>query len=568
MSGREPSIARRVAQWASRLCLAVLFFASACLYRFNTLDGRFGGFDDDHFVPFAYAKQVEAGEQPLRDFAGLGLQGAWPSLTYEVSAWGQRRLGDNLRSEAIVTVAGVGLAAAITFLAAAELSNAWWAALAVPVSVIVAPTLYNYPKVLALATAALAIARYARRPGRAPLIAAAVVTAIAFLFRHDLAVYVGVGVVLACVVAGQRARAVRDVLFYAALTLILLTPSLAYVQRYDGLVQYALDSLALSRREADRTRLVGWPPMTLTTASGEGVGPLTFFDVEQNGVAFLYSVLRLLPVAVVALVWARRPDHDRGWAQRAALALAGMAAFASPLLVRGNIAVRLGDVGPLFSVLAAFVCYEATRSVPGRSVGTRIGGWVPVLGLVAATALSTKTVGFLGSQMATAGMRISWDATMERGQLVWTRLGALPDAAIDAEAPAHPLEIAQYLNRCTLPTDRVVTMTYEPELLPYARRLFGGGRLNIIPDFGLATHQENALVARWRQQSVPIALVEFEEFWNPDSTLAPIVRAYLLEHYTPAGTLPVRGDKSLRLFVQRGRMPVSQFGEARLPCFR
>jgi len=58
--------------------VAVLLFAFTCLYRFNTLGGRFGGFDNDHFVPFAYAKQVQAGEQPLRDFDGLGLQGAWP----------------------------------------------------------------------------------------------------------------------------------------------------------------------------------------------------------------------------------------------------------------------------------------------------------------------------------------------------------------------------------------------------------------------------------------------------------------------------------------------------------
>jgi hypothetical protein len=49
--------------------LAILLFAWTFTYRFNTLGGRFGGFEDDHFVSFAYAKQVEAGAQPLRDFA-------------------------------------------------------------------------------------------------------------------------------------------------------------------------------------------------------------------------------------------------------------------------------------------------------------------------------------------------------------------------------------------------------------------------------------------------------------------------------------------------------------------
>ena len=95
----------------SRTLVALLLLGFACVYRFNTLGGRFGGFDNDHFVPFAYAKQVQAGEQPLRDFEGLGLQGAWPSLTYETSALAQRWFGDNLRSEALLTVVAVGVAA-------------------------------------------------------------------------------------------------------------------------------------------------------------------------------------------------------------------------------------------------------------------------------------------------------------------------------------------------------------------------------------------------------------------------------------------------------------------------
>ena len=127
----------------SRAIVAVLLLLFTSLYRFNTLGGRFGGFDNDHFVPFAYAKQVQAGEQPLRDFEGLGLQGAWPSLTYEISALAQRWFGDNLRSEALLTVAGVGVAAALTFLAAASVAPVPWAAAATLVSVFVAPTRSN-----------------------------------------------------------------------------------------------------------------------------------------------------------------------------------------------------------------------------------------------------------------------------------------------------------------------------------------------------------------------------------------------------------------------------------------
>ena len=85
--------------------VAVLLFAWVFLYRFNTLGGALGGFDNDHFLYMTIAKQVQAGEQPLRDFMD-GVHGARPSLTYEFSAAAQRLFGNNLRSEAWLTVGG------------------------------------------------------------------------------------------------------------------------------------------------------------------------------------------------------------------------------------------------------------------------------------------------------------------------------------------------------------------------------------------------------------------------------------------------------------------------------
>ena len=94
--------------------LSIVLAVFVALYRFNTLGDSLGGFDDDHFVPLAYAKQVQAGEQPLRDFTGLGLQGVWPSLTYEASALAQSWWGNNLRSEALLTVAGLTVGTVVT----------------------------------------------------------------------------------------------------------------------------------------------------------------------------------------------------------------------------------------------------------------------------------------------------------------------------------------------------------------------------------------------------------------------------------------------------------------------
>ena len=106
--------------------VAVLLFAWVFLYRFNTLGGSLGGFDNDHFLYMTLAKQVEAGEQPLRDFLD-GVHGARPSLTYELSAGAQRLFGDNLRSEAWLTVTGVALGATVTFLAGSLMAPWPWA---------------------------------------------------------------------------------------------------------------------------------------------------------------------------------------------------------------------------------------------------------------------------------------------------------------------------------------------------------------------------------------------------------------------------------------------------------
>lgn len=556
---------RRGARIAVYVAVACLLAAFAGLYRFNTLGGRFGGFDNDHFVPFAYAKQMQAGEQPLTDFDGLGLQGAWPSLTYEVSSLAQQWLGNNLRSDALVTIGGVALAAALTFAAAASVSSIAWAAPATLVSIFVAPTLYNYSKVLTFAAFAVAIVAYGRRPGRVTVAVAAVLAAAAFLFRHDYFVYVSVGMVIACLAAGPLQSGVRHALLYVGLSAALLAPSLVYVQRHEGLLQYFSDSLVMSRREAERTTLTEWPHFSAVDETGRRLGWSVFGD-DGNAVAWLYYGARLLPFAALVLVLTSTSKDDVRHRRAAVLALAGMSAFAVPFLVRGNVAVRLGDIGPLCAVLAAFVFHEATKARGTEAIGRRVGRGLAVAVLCVPTALSTMTVGAVHSQLGVAGMRESLGATVSRSQQLWTYLEDLPASAItgDVQAPFH---ISHYLNRCTRPDDRVVMMTYEPELLPFAGRRFGAGRLSILPNYALNPRQQQVLVSRWQRQSVPLVLVEFSEFWDPSSPSAPIVRDYLLARYEMAGSLAVRDDKTLRVFAERGRTPVSVFGPSGLPCF-
>src|SRR4029079_15318548 len=123
----------------------------------------------------------------------------------------------------------VAVAASVTFLAAAAVAPAGRDAAATLIRVFVEPTLYNYPKVLILSAAALTIAQYCRRPHVLRVVAGSVLTAIAFLFRHDLAVYAGVGLLLAYVAGSARTERIQRTGLYIALTMLLLAPSLFWV---------------------------------------------------------------------------------------------------------------------------------------------------------------------------------------------------------------------------------------------------------------------------------------------------------------------------------------------------
>src|SRR5215213_9891174 len=169
----------------SRAAWMLFFLVFTWLYRFNAMGGTYGGFDNDQFLSLAYAKQVQAGEQPLRDFLDAGLQGARPSLTYEFSAFAQRVLGDNLRSEALLTTGAMALAGAVMFATAARVASLPWAVGWTLLAVLLAPKLYGYPKVVVIAVTGWLLVTADERPLWRQVAWSALWTALAFLFRHD-----------------------------------------------------------------------------------------------------------------------------------------------------------------------------------------------------------------------------------------------------------------------------------------------------------------------------------------------------------------------------------------------
>jgi hypothetical protein len=554
-----PAASSRLSRRALLHAAALTLFVFTALYRFNTLGGALGGFDNDHFVPFSYAKQVESGEQPLRDFAGAGLQGAWPSLTFELSAWAQRLLGESLRSEALLSIWGLALAAAVTLYAAVRVAPLPVAFGVTAFSVLIEPKLYSYPKVLVLALAAWLCARYAR--DRHPAVAAAlgVLTAVAFLFRHDFAVYVAVGALTAFAAGGVWRRALQHAAVCAVVTAFCLAPSAWFVSRHAGLGTYFADSVFAVQQESRRTsrieRGVNW-----TAEDGTRLTPGTFLDDQQNAAWWLYYASAALPLLVLAGAAVRAQDRATLWPAVAPSAV--MALLVVPSFLRGNTAARVSDLAPLLAVLWACALVVPFRGPRWRPAEV---AWA-LLAVVAcaATAQSVWTVGNVRGELDTSGWSDSPGKIGRQAARRWEELGALPSAYWGGKPASASLRAVQYLHECTAPEDRVIVLSYQPELLPLADRRFGGGGFGLVPGLLFLYRNQASMIGRWRREPVPIVLMQTGP---EDETEIPFILEYLRARYRNVGTIDLDGGP-VAVFADTGRTPVRTFGASNLPCFR
>lgn len=534
---------------------AILLFGWVFLYRFNTLGGAFGGFDNDHFLHFVYAKQVQAGEQPLRDFLDAGLQGARPSLTYELSAAAQTYFGNNLRSEAWLTVAGVALGAAIAFIAGSTIAPWPWALATALVSALMSPKLYSYPKVLVTAVASLLIVSSSRLPAWQQVAFMSLWTTIAFLFRHDYAIYCVAGfLVVTALTAGLswRDRLTRAGA-YLLITGVLLAPSLWWVQRYRGLTEYVRNGLEMSRNEAERTR-IGWPGLTL------GNGLWSIVEDENNAEAWIYYVFLAVPAVVIGIAgWKTiRAGTSQDPPVAPLIALGVMTAMLSHYFLRGNLAARFGDMGPPMAVLAAYLLFVSTR---GLAVDWRrsLIGAVITTAVFAMTVLCAWNLASVSGELRTARLLEPFDV-LARTRQASHDLVAMP-ASLREEQAADRMQASAYVHQCTKPTDRLLVMGYATDVLAFSERLFAGKRASFVIGFYTDERYSKETVASLQSTSVPLVLGG--ELL--DDARLPLIVNYLRSHYEEAGTVRFY-EGELRVLVRRG-LAGQPLGPGGLPCF-
>jgi len=540
---------------AVAVAIGIVCFA----FRFNTLGGALGGFDNDHFIYLTRTDMLLSGEQPLRDFVDAELRGAWPALTYLVSAWAQQLGGRTLLPEAYLSVGALAVANAVVFLLALDFSKRWtMALLAAATTAVMVPKLYNYPKVLMLALGAWALHAALASPSVLRLGAAALATAAAALFRHDMGLYLGAATVTALVMRDlARWRAsVRTVGIYVGLTVVLLLPSILWLQVFEGIPSYISNSLASVAVERSRTelRLPIFDPTAPFT--GESLLLVTYW--------VFWAVPVLAACALIGRMAVSTSSETERTNQALVAGLLVMGVLVNMSFLRANLAARFGDAIVPLVLLAA--CTVGGASV-WKSVTARRVAITASFVLVAQMLAAAYSFGDVALELDTSGLSDSWGKTTRRYATAKADLEALPPDTWPTNTSAA-MKAAGYIARCTAPDDRLLVTGAIHEIPVLARRRFAAGQAMFKLSLYTSERDQRRALAKLEQQSVPIVLADARESGEGFLDDYTLLARHLESHYRHAGTIGVEGEPGFLVFVERRREPVHVDSELGLPCFR
>ena len=648
--------------------LGALIFAVTAGYRFNLLGGQLGGLENDEFLVISRAAAMLRGELPTRDFVDFGAP-----LSYVATAGAMQATGGTLLGHVVLSVLMLALGSALTFWIALRASGSWPIAVFVAlVQIALGPRLYSYPKIVLYALGVLGWWACARRPSWPTLAGLGVLTAVAFLFRHDHAVYIGLGTVVLLAVLGRDAGvvgSVRALAVYGGALAVCLAPYLVFLARNGGVLDHVRLGTQISRIDRARTQL-RWPrfefdfrrrlievddaaplprpriavrwkepvPLgateTLARAyslrprgSSSSIGrefevtdespdtlrrlamdplvadtqnidrrlwrirerpePGAWFELVQsvpllrtrlapgvlrpdNAVPFVYYVFLALPYAAAAVCVAKvlRRRDAAAWQHVYRMApIVVTMVLLNGWFLRGTLPIRLADVSVFAAALGAWLLAVTASAVRRRGWATRLsvsGALAVVVLMVLGSAMSIGGV-IPNLRTATDGRGVDGvaDRTREIARLLRT---PGPELAARSAASSPSMRLAQYMNGCTKPSDRVLVAAYLPQVFYFADRGFAGGHVDVRPGYLTDERDQRTAVETMERQPVPLVVTEaeaaFEARYRNES---PVLEAYLDEAYVNAGDHDFGGE-SYRVLVRKDQAPHATRRDG-LPCF-
>jgi len=572
---------RQVARPLLLATAAVLVFAFSWLFRFNDPGGSFAGLTDDHFFYLTRSWQILFGDLPVRDFVDHGAP-----LYYYVGAAVQWVFGRGTLSELAFATTAIALGASLTLLLAARASGSiLLGVLGAFFQILLYPRFYNYPKLLAYATAIPVLWWFANRPSAWPRAVAALVTVIWFLFRHDHGVFIALATATMLAVLPQLAwrERLRHAVLYGALALVMLAPYLVFIQMNGGVVAYFQQASAWAEKDRARAPVV-WPglfgnPNGVSDEARQGGIGRPVAVVRDNAVAWTYYAELLIPVFALGMLAISRDGFRPTWplarAKLVMVAVLGLIVDAG--FLRSPLEARLADPSVPLAILVAWLAGSVGRlMVDARSVQPSL---VPRVWLVraAALAIALPLMLVLGTSLSkdlydrvdAAGLTDRFGKSLERAGRIadQLRIDWQLESWVARDQRPDLINLSLYVNACTRPNDRVLVQAYMPQVLALARRAFAGGHGDLRPGFFRTDEAQRLTIARLERQSVPLMLLETGDEYRNFRKSFPLVTDYIDARYRQAGSHVFDGRFGVNLFVRTDARPSGTWEPFGWPCY-
>lgn len=533
--------------------MALFAFVVAAGWRLVT----YNGLSNDHYVHLARAQQVLLGALPVRDFVDPGMP-----LTYGVSALARLALGETQLSEVLLVVTGFAAGAALTGFCAASLSSSIaLSVFVVLLEVLSYPRSYSYPKILLYALGACVVVAVARRPTPTRIMLGAVTAAIAFLFRHDHGLYIGVAMAagIALRLLPDWRASLRAVARFGGLAALLLVPWAAFVQYYEGLLQYFGSAVEFSRREAYVSSLNAFPRFSASA-------PLYSAANTEAWLTWLFVGVPIVALLAAAGRSVRRLERWPG--ESAAVAgLAVMALLADRGFLRDPIGMRLPDAVVLPLLLLAWLV-AAAWTVRSRWAAALVARAAAVAVLLL-TAAAIWRVGDVTERLDGAGFFHGPASFIENVRAVQSELNKRQAQALQtpSRVSAELAPLFDYLTSCSRDTDRLLVTGQYPDVYLAAGRGFAGGHVAFMQGFYTSRREQERTLARLQRESVPFVLLvrDVQPVFEHDF---PLLNAYIARSYTQLLDVPIPEMDGVRLLVDRQRRPTGTYAGTNWPCFR
>jgi hypothetical protein len=464
------------------------------------------------------------------------------------SALAQRILGSPLFAEAVLMCGAYALAAVLTAAAVRELTGSrGLALLAATVEVAIVTRSYGYPKVLVYAAGFFLLQRYVTRPTMGRLFALSAAIVVAFLFRHDHGIYLGIGGVLAVWLAdipGRGPGGARRAATLAGLCVLLTTPYLVYVQVFGGIWPYVQTGLEFRAGEIARQPHV-WPSL---------------LGNQPHHAALVYEYWAIpLTAALLLFMSRRRADANTIIARVAPLIVVSL--LVNWTFIRDPLITRLQDAIAPAAILGPWLVAIAWRS-------RHPWVWRPVAALLLViVARSVMGVGSTIEQLDRAGLLVTWRRIPEFIGEVNTALHArdaerqLPSRAAYALRPFYA-----YVDRCTTREHRLLVGGFAPEVPVFTTRAFAGGQLGFVQGYYEGEQYQRLVLKRLSREVVPFVVLPGEAAINQFGAGFPLLANYVRVRYVPLVTLGDDASTAVQVLFDSELPVAARDPETGWPC--